>query len=190
MTYWDYHIDNHERYIRSYGEGEGSPNRIRLFKYIPVGASVLDVGCGPGCNIGHAIQTGHKISYKGVDNSVKFIEACKNLFPEYPFEVQDANQLNEPDNSFDLVILQDVLEHLSGYEQAIDEACRVAKSRVLICMWIPLHDGEDKTADMGDGGYRSEYNSKKFMKYIESKGTVTTDKETEHRTHWYYILDI
>lgn len=192
MNYWDYHISNHETYIRSYGEGEGSPNRRTLFSFFDENDSVLDVGCGPGCNLGHArdIMGWDNFTYKGVDISPKFIEACKRLFPDGSFEVQDAENLREPDDSFDVVILQDVLEHLPGYRKAIAEAVRVARKRVVICLWTPLYDREDNIEDKGDGGYHSYYNKEKFMEFISQFGTVTTDEQHENRNHWYYAIEL
>ena len=191
MNFWDYHISNHKSYIRSYGEGEGSPNRKTLFKYINKGDSVLHVGCGPGCNYGHDRDYENKISkYKGVDISEKFIEACRELFQEAEWEVQDANYLAEFDNSWDVVILQDVLEHLPSYAFAIWEAARVARKRVIICLWVPLIDGEDRIEDKGDGGYHSEYNKDKFLDLISELGEVVYDEQHENRSHWYYIINL
>lgn len=191
-TYWDKHILNHDTYIRSYGEGEGSENRKMIFKYLEPHQSVLDVGCGNGINLGHALQMGFMIDYMGVDSSKMFIKSCKKRFPDWKgkFVVGDANNLLFLDKSFDVVILQDVLEHLEYYDKAINEALRIAKKRVIICLWRQLHDSPDFLQPKGlDINEANTYNRQSFEDFIHSSGwTIEKDYTDHNREHWYYIL--
>ena len=188
---WDTYIDNHKNYIRSYGEGEGSPNRETLFKYIPEGSCVLDVGMGPGCNYGHAKLINRKIAYTGIDYSMKFVEACRELFPEGCFFQGDARKLAFPDKCFDIVILQDVLEYTGGYEVAIEEAIRVAIHRVIICLWVPLTQGPTQICEVVDGINGSSYNESEFLAFLRGHcDLLTLDEEHRNRNHWYYILEL
>lgn len=97
--------------------------------------SVLDVGCGTG-PIYELITSMHMpIIYKGTDYSWAMIEQCQKQFPEGNWEVEDARQLTEPDNSWDCVLLLHALDHLDDYQAAIKEAARVAQRYVCIVLW-------------------------------------------------------
>src|SRR3990167_11100847 len=120
------------QYMLSYGEGPGAETRHVLSNFINIGETVLDVGCGPGHNMEHFAEYGPRIEkYKGVDYASYFIEADNKRRQEkgfkfaLPFELQDARKLLEPNKSWDVVIIQDCLEHINGYEKPVKEALRV-----------------------------------------------------------------
>lgn len=183
-------------YMDSYGEGPGSETRHIIASFIKNGESVLDVGCGPGWNLDHFDQYGPFVVYKGIDYSERFIrvanERWKDRSYRVPFEVGDCRNLKAADGSYDVVILQDVLEHTNGYQRPIREALRVSRKRVIICMWRLLTPDDDKTNDDGDDGYGSDYNKDKFYQFLESLGYPFTEAETSpqaNRWHHYWIID-
>jgi ubiquinone/menaquinone biosynthesis C-methylase UbiE len=57
--------------------------------------------------------------------------------------VADACALPFEDNSFDTVVLGEILEHLENPGQAFAEACRVSRQRVILS--VPLRGWEDPT---------------------------------------------
>jgi len=57
---------------------------------------------------------------------------------------EDVRNLSFPDSSFDLVISEDVLEHVDGPEHAFIEICRVLKKGGYHIFTIPLY-GDRKT---------------------------------------------
>ena len=92
--------------------------------------SVLDVGCAKGRAV-HYMRTHHKDS-KGLDISdVAVAEAQKMGRPCFQGSITD---IPFPDNSFDLVLTTDTLEHVwvDQAEKAIDELFRVAKKFLAI----------------------------------------------------------
>lgn len=99
--------------------------------------SLLDVGCGTGPIYELVTQDFNKwkFNYKGTDYSQGMIEVCKREFPYGRFEVQDARNLNEKDNSWECVLLMHCLDHLDDYEAAIKEAARVSSKYVMIVLW-------------------------------------------------------
>jgi ubiquinone/menaquinone biosynthesis C-methylase UbiE len=194
-VFWDHHIDGHKHYIRSYGEGEGSATLQRLFKYIDPSDSVLDIGCGGGCVYGQMKELGGNCSqYKGVDYSERFIEACRELFPEGNFEIGDARDLSRfEDNSFDVVILKDVLQYipLVSYEPVIKSAARIARKRVVVVNWHDFRElNKSVEKDLGDDGWATDMAGDLFMSLVSRFGTVRTDEEHKNRSHWYYIIDL
>lgn len=207
-NFWDNLMETDEHaggYMVSYGEGPGSMTRIMLGSFINNGESVLDVGCGPGWNMDQFAQFGPALSkYKGVDYSIRFVRAAnKRLNEEHvqnfttaeilPFEQQDCRDLKEEDNSWDVVIIQDCLEHTNGYVKPINEAMRIATKRVILCFWRPFNiNGQDDINDDGDDGYGATYDKAKFESFIESFGFGIHETETPpdaNRWHKYYIID-
>jgi ubiquinone/menaquinone biosynthesis C-methylase UbiE len=93
-------------------------------KVVP-GVSVLDVTCGPGYVSAAAKQLGALPT--GMDFSENMISIAKTMFPEIPFIQGDAQSLPFDDASFDRVLMNFALLHVSHPEQACAEACRVLK---------------------------------------------------------------
>lgn len=100
--------------------------------------SLLDVGAGTGPVYELIVQRHQPIIYKGTDYSPAMIEIAKELFPEGNWEVEDARDLDEIDNTWDCVLLMHALDHLDNYQAAIAEAARVAKRYVCIILWRPF----------------------------------------------------
>ena len=104
-----------------------------LVANIKKGDKVLDVGCGRG----ETLYLCHKLGAKGVgiDYSHAAIEIARQSLKAYlsPKDTQvklmDAKKLAYKNQSFDVVIMLDIVEHLYGWEltQALKEAHRVLK---------------------------------------------------------------
>jgi SAM-dependent methyltransferase len=92
---------------------------------IAAGMSVLDVACGPGYvsnvvkKLG-ALQT-------GIDFSAKMVAIAKEMFPDISLIRGDAQNLPFEDRTFDRVLSNFGLLHLSHPERACAEAFRVLK---------------------------------------------------------------
>ena len=87
--------------------------------------SVLDVACGPGYVSAEAKQLGAVPT--GMDFSENMISIAKTMFPEISFTQGDAQNLPFDDASFDRVLMNFGLLHVSHPEQACAEACHVLK---------------------------------------------------------------
>lgn len=214
-NYWDKMMETDEgaaQYMETYGEGPGCETRKIIGDFINDGETVLDVGCGPGWNLDHFVQFGPEVGdYKGLDYSHRFIKVANqrwldrlesdepdNRLPDnvaFPaFEHGDCRKLEEADESWDVVLLQDVLEHTNGYEKPITEALRVAKRRVVITFWrtMRVDDDGDQINDDGDDGYGATYEQKKFVRFLEDLGLHWVETETSpaaNRWHRYYVID-
>ncbi len=93
---------------------------------VEAGMSVLDVACGPGY-VSDAVRKAGAIP-KGIDFSEKMIAIAKTTFPDISFVQADAQNLPFEDASFDRVLINFGLLHLSHPEKGCAEACRVLKS--------------------------------------------------------------
>ncbi len=116
-----YYIYNNKNYY--YGLEAERINQI--LKRVPSKGSILDVGCGDG-RLLNRINANFKI---GVDFTIKPLFYVKNM-------VFAANASNLPfsNNSFDVVICSEVLEHLDNptYSKTLHEILRVSSRYILI----------------------------------------------------------
>ena len=89
--------------------------------------SVLDVACGPGYVSAAAKESGAVST--GLDFSEKMIAIAKEMFPNILFMQGDAQDLPFEDASFDRILINFGLLHVSHPERACAEACRVLKPK-------------------------------------------------------------
>lgn len=171
MNYWDDLMGSDEgaaNYMNSYGEGPGFITRHTVGSFIEDGESVLDVGCGPGWNLDHFLQYGPLVSYRGEDYSERFVRVANQRHPGL-FFLGDCRDLKHKRDSFDVVILQDCLEHTNGYEGPVNEALRVARKRVIISFWhLDGNEGTEHINDDGNDGYGAWYDKTKWEEFLNS----------------------
>jgi SAM-dependent methyltransferase len=89
------------------------------------GMSVLDVGCGPGYVSAAATERG--ATSLGVDFSREMVGIARRMFPAIEFREGDAQNLAFAGGTFDRVVANFALLHLTSPERACEEACRVLK---------------------------------------------------------------
>ena len=92
---------------------------------VSAGILVLDVACGPGYLSAAAKQLGAVPT--GMDFSEKMVAIAKRMFPDIRLTQGDAHEVPFEDGSFDRVLMNFGLLHVSHPEKACAEACRVLK---------------------------------------------------------------
>ncbi len=107
-------------------------DHARLFP----GAKVLDAGCGPGFVAANAKLLGAVA--EGIDFSERMVEQAKDQFPDINFSVADVEDLPAQDETFDAVLSNIVLFHVTDPEKAMSEARRVLKpnGRFVFSQWL------------------------------------------------------
>ena len=143
-----------------------------LCSHVKSGIRVLEIGCGAGLLCLELAKTakivvGIDISHFVLDfaNTVKQYIQCKNV----SFQVGDAEALMFRDQTFDLVVCSEVLEHLISPGKALAEIQRVLKKDGTVILSTPC---AVSLSDITMGMFRI------FNKQIESEKSVHFDKKT------------
>lgn len=94
--------------------------------------TILDAGCGEGITL-HKLQDA-KIGKKleGFDSLDRAIKLGKKLYPQLKLEQGDIYNIKSKDNTYDVVICSEVLEHLERPEEALREMVRVSKKYLVL----------------------------------------------------------
>jgi len=89
-------------------------------------ANVLDIGCGTGWLDPKLSKFG---KVQGLDLSETAIEIAKLNNPGIEFEAVDFFEVNLQDNSFDLIVAQEVIAHVYNQELFVEKVSRLLKPR-------------------------------------------------------------
>jgi ubiquinone/menaquinone biosynthesis C-methylase UbiE len=137
----------------SYDTGfESRKNRYRLDLEIKLlldlldpqpGRRILDIGCGTGVSTAPLLDRG--LSLTGIDPSPYMLDiASQRLGNRVDLHRGTAEDLPFEDNAFDCAFFFTSLEFTQRPAKAVEEACRVAKDAVIICVlnrYAPLNMG-------------------------------------------------
>ena len=160
---------------------------------------VLDIGCGKGRHMAasHARQSVFSV---GIDHRREdLIDARKRMIlherlgasagGKWSLLQSDVNALPLHDETFDLVICSEVLEHLQSDGRAVREMLRVLKSGCPLVISVPrywpericwLLSREYRTAE---GGHVKIYRKPALVQRVESFGAVYLGNHHAHSLH-------
>ena len=119
----------YKRAVGELPEMESSKKIARILKkYITKNESVLDVGCGAG----HYLKSlrreiGNSFAYLGIDATPDYINQAKKAFEndgKSYFMRADIYDIKLPDNSYDIVMCNNVLLHLPSINKPLSESQR------------------------------------------------------------------
>ncbi|HEX3905121.1 MAG TPA: class I SAM-dependent methyltransferase [Polyangia bacterium] len=97
---------------------------------------VLDMGCGEGAYVAAMLAEG--ANARGVEYDGEKVRALRERMPEFDRVTQgDIEDLPFAADSFDLVLLNEVLEHVPNQERALTEARRVLRRGGRIVLLSP-----------------------------------------------------
>ena len=123
---------------------------------VPEGANVLEIGCGTGT----ILATLKPSRGVGIDISPGMISIATAKYPHLTFLVADA-EVFDPQETFDYVIVPDVVEHLSevgAMFRSVRDCCHEGSRLIITCvnpLWAPvLHLAERLGMKMPEGEHR------------------------------------
>ena len=101
---------------------------------------VLDLGCGDGYLSYLMAKLGHQVT-SPIDLSQNRLDKFKEIASEFGIEQKIGNvkATDLPDQSFDLIVSSEVLEHITGYDDVLREAHRLLKTGGWFIVSVP-HD--------------------------------------------------
>ncbi len=136
---------------------------IEIIKNLSI-ENILDVGCGEGFTLAMLQKNNFGKNLEGIDCSDVAIKIGKDLFPEITMKTGDVYNLPYEDNSFDLVICTEVLEHLEDPKRALQEIMRVSKK---YCLFSVPNEPIFKIAN-----------------FLRGKNISRWGNDIEHINHW------
>lgn len=119
----------------SYVWRSGQERRLRLIqKYISLqNKKILDVGCGQGLYLKRLKQFTDQVFGIDIDK-----EKIKKIKPQFKnVQTGSAENLPYPDRFFDLILFNEVLEHVENDKKAIQEGFRCLKKEGKIVIFAP-----------------------------------------------------
>lgn len=98
--------------------------------------AVLDVGCGTGLNLQYL---GHFGQARGIDIAEEAVQYCHERGIQNVQQIEPSLPLPFEDNSFDLITLLDVLEHIDDDQNTLCELFRILKPNGMLLLTVPAY---------------------------------------------------
>lgn len=129
---------------------------------------VLDIACGEG--FGSNFLSRHAESVQGVDIAPDIVEHAKRKYQHERLNFTVSNAVSVPfeDESFDVVVSFETLEHLSGEDQHlfIKEMVRVMKEEGILIISTPNKKVYSDDANYANPFHLSEFYKEEFMSFL------------------------
>ncbi len=137
---------------------------------------VLDAGCGEGFVLSEFKNRNIGCVLEGIDCSEQALNTGRELFPYLSLKKGDIYNLPYEDNSFDLVLCTEVMEHLVEPDKVLNEIMRVSGLYCLfsvpsepVFMISNLLRGKNITKWGNDIDHLQHWSSKEFENVIGRK---------------------
>jgi 2-polyprenyl-3-methyl-5-hydroxy-6-metoxy-1,4-benzoquinol methylase len=140
-------------------------------------ASLLEVGCGRGAFLWPLLDGIRDLPVTAVDKEEAHVAAAKAVIrggvERLRASVEDATKLSYCDDSFDVVTLLEVVEHVPEAMKALSEAVRVARRYVIVS--VPAREDDNPH-------HTHLFSSERLMEMLKLAGAtrVTIDKVPDH----------
>jgi len=160
---------------------------------------ILDIGCGEGrhtikaCQQNNSMCVGADFGFKNLvetKNKLKFHKACNDLScKSVDLSCMDVTNLPFCDNSFDIVICSEVLEHIPEDQKAFSELVRIVKPGKILAVSVPRFWPEKICWNLSNEYFNANmghvriYKKQPLIQKIESFGLTHFASHHAHSIH-------
>ena len=166
------------------------------------GSCVLDAGCGGGRHLSEAYRY-EGVHVVGIDMSRSDADVANRTLNVMHVEEEDGGgyklvctsditRLPFANESFDVVICSEVLEHIPDLNQAVSEIIRVLKPGKSLVVSVPRYLPEricwalSKDYHTEEGGHIRIFKKQQIITLLENAGTTCIDTGWAHALHSPY----
>jgi SAM-dependent methyltransferase len=149
---------------------------ISLIKPLQI-ESILDAGCGEGFTMNKLIENKIGRKTEGIEYSKEAVFLGKKFYPKLNIKQASIYNLPYKENSFDLIICTEVIEHLEDPKKALQEMLRVSKKYLIISvpneplfMLSNFLRGKNLSRLGNDIGHVNHWNIFGFKKFLKKNG--------------------
>ena len=143
--------------------------------------SVIELGCGPGALAGAIAEKGLQVL--GVDMNLQKIEKARARYPEVKFIQHDILDLDVNNQSFDTVVLAEVLEHVTEEigSRVLDKAWSLVTDGGRLVISVPNEDC------VPHPNHLCEFDSKSLRKLLRPFGRAVLVNEQPYKYLLMYV---
>jgi len=166
------------------------------------GFRVLDAGCGTGRHITEAFRR-KGVDVVGIDMKLSDLTKAKDTLGammvagesgggEVLMSVSDITKLPFADDTFDIVICSEVMEHIPGHELAAGELIRILKPGHALVVSVPRYFPERICWALSEeyhttpGDHVRIYKKRELKRILERRGVKVEDSGRAHALHSPY----
>lgn len=142
--------------------------------------TVLEAGCGEGHISEFLYRAKAGVRVDAFDISERVIAQARRDYPDIHFETGSVYDIRRADNTYDLVVASEVLEHLERPEAALRELLRVSRKYVFLSVphepvWRVLNCCRGKYwRELGNTpGHIQHWGKKQFIEFTNQTHTGT-----------------
>ncbi|KAE8353088.1 S-adenosyl-L-methionine-dependent methyltransferase [Aspergillus coremiiformis] len=155
-----YTTDHSASVLQTHNWRTASNSTAYLLPYIASTSTILDIGCGPGSitvDFARRAPEGHITGIEYVPDPLDQARALASSqgITNIEFRVGDIHSLDFPDDTFDIVHVHQVLQHIADPVKALQEMRRVVKPGGIVAAresatmsWYPENQGIDAWLDI------------------------------------------
>jgi 2-polyprenyl-3-methyl-5-hydroxy-6-metoxy-1,4-benzoquinol methylase len=151
------------------------PTKVRTIEWLSQDSrlgeefTLLDIGCGPGvfAQMLRASRLSERVRYTGVDQSEQAVAHARQTLPKtYSFVIRDVLREGLPPESYDVIAINEVVEHMPNYRDLIDAAL-AKKPRVLVVTTFAVLPEQKKDRFLWNKRYSCYMNTYAFGDFYQ-----------------------